>query len=53
MIVEFFDQSGTYLLIACISSSVISYSALNASAVAYGTATVVAPKPNNLVCPIA
>ena len=28
------------------------YNVLNISTVAYGTATVVAPKPNNLVCPI-
>ena len=50
--VEFFDQSATYLLIASLSSSVTSYIAWKAFCVAYGTAATVAPKPNNLVCPI-
>ena len=52
-IVEFFDQSGTNLLIAAISSSVTSCNALKASTVPYGIAKVVVPIPKALFKPIA
>jgi hypothetical protein len=52
MIVEFLDQSATYLLIACNSSSVTSYNVLASSTAPAGTAATVAPKPNNLWYPI-
>ena len=48
-IVEFLDQGATNLLSASLSSSVTSYRAWNAAAVAIGTAATVVPKPNNLV----
>ena len=42
------DQSATYLLIACSSSSAASYNVLPNSTAPAETAATVAPKPNNL-----
>ena len=47
--VEFLDHCAANLLIASLSSSVTSYNAWNAEAVAIGMAATVVVKPNNLV----